>query len=155
IRADPVRYVGLMPKKLGFTFDHESFPVEYLHEADPDRWPEPRRRSSRELLSGFHRILLTIAAFAVVSRKPPSNAGYIAQASGFAVIVAVVAYGWSSDKNPFYLLAIAIGVLGLAPLPGAPPRGPALLWAILAVVGTLVTHAVFFGEDRYHIVVTP
>src|SRR5205807_3998377 len=66
ILADPVRWLGLVPKKLGFTFDHESFPIEYLHEADPDRWPEDRRRTGRAVLSGTHRALLTAAAFSIV-----------------------------------------------------------------------------------------
>ena len=38
---------------------------------------------------------------------------------------------------------------------GRPAFPPALLLGV-ALLGTLpVTHAVFFGEDRYHIVVTP
>ena len=32
---------------------------------------------------------------------------------------------------------------------------PALLLPLSLLATTLVTHAVFFGEDRYHMVVTP
>jgi hypothetical protein len=60
-----------------------------------------------------------------------------------------------SSPSPFYVLAVAIAILGWLAVPGAPPRGPVMRWALLSVLGTLVTHAVFFGEDRYHIVVTP
>jgi hypothetical protein len=40
-------------------------------------------------------------------------------------------------------------------LPGAPPRNAALLGVVALALTTLVTHAVFFGEDRYHLVATP
>ena len=33
--------------------------------------------------------------------------------------------------------------------------GPVTRWALFCLGATLVTHAVFFGEDRYHIVVMP
>src|SRR6185503_1477867 len=42
IFADPVRWLALIPKKLGQTYDHESFAIEYLREADPASWPEDR-----------------------------------------------------------------------------------------------------------------
>jgi len=49
IRAIP--HAGsLVPANSG-SRSTESFPVEYLHEADPDRWPEARRQSGRALLS--------------------------------------------------------------------------------------------------------
>ncbi len=60
IAAAPLRWLSLAPLKLGQTFDHESFAIEYLHEADPDSWPEARRVAARELLTAFHRLLLAI-----------------------------------------------------------------------------------------------
>jgi len=73
IVKDPVRWLGLVPKKLGYTFDHESFQIEYLHEADPDRWPESRRTSGRALLTAAHRALLTLAALGLVLRRARSR----------------------------------------------------------------------------------
>jgi hypothetical protein len=63
IRRDPLRFLGLVPKKLGYTFDHESFQVEYLHEAKPAAWPDDKRAKGRDLLSNVHRVLLVVAAF--------------------------------------------------------------------------------------------
>ena len=40
-------------------------------------------------------------------------------------------------------------------LPGAPANGRALGYAAFAVATVALTHAVFFGEDRYHVVATP
>ncbi len=156
IRSDPLRWLGLVPKKLAYTFDHESFQVEYLHEADPDRWPEERRRKGRGWLTGAHRALLTAAAFAIVPRPASLRKGARpVLALGLGLIVGALALAaWLLDSEPFYLLAVAIAVLGwVRKKPAA--VGPVMRWALLSLLGTLVTHAVFFGEDRYHIVVTP
>ena len=39
--------------------------------------------------------------------------------------------------------------------PGRPASPPALLLGVALLATTAITHAVFFGEDRYHMVVTP
>jgi 4-amino-4-deoxy-L-arabinose transferase-like glycosyltransferase len=154
IRSDPGRWLGLIPKKLGFTFDHESFPIEYLHEADPDRWPEERRRSGRAWLTAAHCLLLTCAVFMAIPFTLLRQ-GRLARALGATVVGALMLVVWTREPSPFYVLAVAVAVLGWFRLPGGPPRGPVTRWALLSLVGTLVTHAVFFGEDRYHIVITP
>ncbi len=150
IRADPTRWLGLVPAKLGFTFDHESFPIEYLHEADPDRWPEERRRNGRAVLSFTYRALLTAASFAIVpiTRAPWTQRDRVRTFAFAAVAVGLAALAWFRDDAPFYLLAVAISVFWSF-------SGPVLRWAQLSLLGTVVTHAVFFGEDRYHVVVTP
>jgi len=155
IRADPMRWLGLVPKKLSYTFDHESFQVEYLHEADPDRWPEERRRVGRGWLTAAHRLLLTTAAFSIVPRPSFVRKG-LAPTLALGLIVAAVALAaWYRDDDPFYLLAVSTALLGLLAAPRWTAPGPVLRWALLSLSGTLITHAVFFGEDRYHIVVTP
>lgn len=45
--------------------------------------------------------------------------------------------------------------LGALPLPLSPPKGPVWRWIALSLASVIVTHAIFFGEDRYHIVITP
>jgi 4-amino-4-deoxy-L-arabinose transferase-like glycosyltransferase len=148
IRDDPARWLALVPKKLAFTFDHESFQVEYLHEADPDRWPEERRRKGRGLLSAAHRALLTTAAFSFVPAPPWSRKRMPWALALAALAIGLSALAWLSDDSPFYLVAVACSIFwGFS--------GPVLRWAQLSLLGTLVTHAVFFGEDRYHVVVTP
>ena len=64
----------------------------------------------------------------------------------------MAAPAWSSDASPFYLLAIAMTVVGW--LNGA-AAGPVTRWALFCLTATIVTHAVFFGEDRYHVVIVP
>ena len=155
IARDPARWLALVPKKLGFTFDHESFPIEYLHEADPDRWPEDRRRQGRALLTGAHRVLVTMAIFALFGAPPKTRSERVVTAALLLLVTALTLFAWVGKASPFYLLPLATALLGWLPLRSGRPMGPVLRWALFSVVGTLLTHAVFFGEDRYHIVVTP
>lgn len=154
IRQDPVRWLSLVPNKLGHTFDHESYPIEYLREADPDRWPEPKRVAGRVFLSGAHRILLTMAAFSVVALAGWRRRGLV-QLGALALVTGLAVFAWHSIDAPFWPLAIVIVTLGVLPLPGAPQKGPVWRWLAYSLGSVIVTHAILFGEDRYHIVVTP
>jgi len=158
IAAAPGRWLSKAPLKLAQTFDHESFAIEYLHEADPDSWPEARRVAARELLTAFHRALLAIGALAVVA-WPRWNAqarlGFFMQLGLGALVLGIASYAAFGDTHPFYLLAVIAPLVAALPIPGRPAQGAAggYLLSLLAV--TALTHVVFFGEDRYHLVVTP
>jgi 4-amino-4-deoxy-L-arabinose transferase-like glycosyltransferase len=162
IRSDFGRWLSLVPKKLGFTFDHESFPIEYLHEADPERWSEDRRRRGRAWLTGAHRLWLTMAALGVLPafgadvprRRSSSDSSRdltVALVCS-AFVLAVAVWAWGDDSSPFYLLAVAMTIVGWLTSASA---GPVTRWALFCLSATLATHAVFFGEDRYHIVIVP
>lgn len=161
IRSSPGHWLALAPKKLGQTFDHESFAVEYLHFADPDGWPEPRRVAARELLTAFHRLLLGVAALSVVTFLPLfswqklDTRALIAQLSAFSAIALFFIVGLASDQHPFFLLIIVMPVIALLHLPGRPEQGPIGRYLIALIFVTALTHILFFGDDRYHIVVTP
>jgi 4-amino-4-deoxy-L-arabinose transferase-like glycosyltransferase len=158
IAENPGHWLSLGPLKLSQTFDHESFAVEYLHEADPASWPEPRRIAARELLTLFHRALLLAAAFAVLGlprlSEPRGLAFYVQFALGLG-LVAFAAFVVTSDAHPFYWCAVLVPLIAALRLPGrALQAGPgSYLIAMLAT--TALTHVVFFGEDRYHFVLTP
>lgn len=154
IKGDPVRWLSLVPKKLGHTFDHESYPIEYLREADPDRWPEPKRVAGRVFLSGAHRVLLTLAAFSVVAFAGWRKRGLV-QLGALSLVTGLAAFAWHDIESPFWPLAVVIVALGVIPLPGAPEKGPVFRWLAYSLGSVIVTHAILFGEDRYHIVVTP
>lgn len=154
----PGRWLGLVPQKLAQTYDHESFPVEYLREADPGAWPEARRVAGRELLTGYHRILVVLAALGLVTlpeRRRLGTTGAVAQSVLAALIVAWSAHAALNDSHPFYVLVAAIPLVALARLPGAFPLGPVGRFAVGLIFVTSLTHAVFFGDDRYHLIVTP
>ena len=158
ILAAPWAWLAKSSLKLGQTFDHESFAIEYLHEADPDSWPEARRVAARELLTAFHRLLLGIAALSVVA-WPRSGAqtrpAFFAQLGLGVLVLGITAYAWLSDTHPFYPLAVLTPLLATLPIPGRPAQGDAGGYVLSLLAVTALTHVVFFGEDRYHLVVTP
>jgi 4-amino-4-deoxy-L-arabinose transferase-like glycosyltransferase len=191
IAARPWRWLALVPAKLGYTFDHESFAVEYLHEARPDAWPPATREWSREATTFAYRLLLAAAALGAVAfpvlrsgRRPadtpkghePGAAAQgareaIAQDAGglaargvrgqavqgalLAVAGALALLGMASDSPTFWPLAIFAATVPWLPLPGRPGSPPAMLLGVALLATTALTHAVFFGEDRYHMVVVP
>lgn len=157
IARDPRRWVAKVPKKLAQTYDHESFPIEYLREAAPELWPETRRRAGHQLLTGFHWLLMVAAAFSPISlvtslRRP------IAAATQSGLMLATAAYAsfcFASPEHPFFALMMMAPLIALLPFPGRPSLGPAGRYLHWLLFVTSVTHAVFFGEDRYHLVVSP
>ncbi len=173
ILKDPKRWVSLMPKKLGHTYDHESFAIEYLREANPGAWPEHRRVAGRNLLSHFHRALLIVAAFSVVGlplSERRKNAGgakeskeadnqatlaWMSQVMLGSVLVLLAGYAIVNDDHPFFWLPTLMPLLALLPLPGRPLHGGVGRYLFGLLFSTTLIHAVFFGDDRYHLVVTP
>jgi 4-amino-4-deoxy-L-arabinose transferase-like glycosyltransferase len=158
IRAHPGRWLALIPKKLGYTFDHESFAVEYLHEARDELWPEPRRADARGVLSTTHRMLLLLGCLAGVGVGREGLGSSVMRGTQMLVLTLVLGLAWyslSREQPLGWPLAIVAMVLPLLPLPGAPPRNLAMVMALGLVASVVVTHAVFFGEDRYHLVATP
>jgi hypothetical protein len=158
ILADPLRWLSLIPKKLGQTFDHESFAVEYLREADPTGWPEARRVAGRALLTVFHQMLLVAAALGLVALPSPRRVGGVGSVFQTLLLLAVLGfagYAAQSDEHPFWILPAVLPLLAIAPLPGAPPLPNVDRFLVGWIFVTTLTHAVFFGDDRYHLVVTP
>jgi len=158
ILSDPQRWQGLLPKKLAETFNHESFAFEYLHEADPVSWPEARRVAGRELASAFHRLLLLVAAFGVVAFPrfdPRDRLGSTLQGVLLLCVAAIAVRAVGSEQHPFHWLALFIAIAGLLPLPGRPALGPAGTYVVGFLLSVVFTHSLFFGEDRYHLVVSP
>ncbi len=164
IADHPWHWLGLVPAKLGYTFDHESFAIEYLHEAHPEAWPEPRRVLGRAVTTFAHRLLAMAAAFGAIAfpafrrsrargrftASPLAVQGALIAIAGILSVVAVTA-----DAPTFWPLVLMATIVPWLPLPGAPERPPAILLATSLLATTIATHAIFFGEDRYHLVVTP
>jgi 4-amino-4-deoxy-L-arabinose transferase-like glycosyltransferase len=156
IRERPMRWLSLFPAKLGYTFDHESFAVEYLHEARPDLWSEPRRSHARALTTLAHRLLLAAAALGGVAFPVQRSQSGANVQGGLLVTAALLgALAFAGDSPSFWPLAVFAAIAVWLPLPGAPPSMPALQIATSLLVTTIAAHAVFFGEDRYHVVLTP
>ncbi len=157
IKADPLSWLGKAPKKLAQTFNHESFAVGYLREADPAAWPEARQAAARSLLTTVHLLLLAASALSVVA----SPLGRLTkreqywQVGVFVLLSGLIFYGITDQQHPFHWLVVAAPLLAFAPLPGRPQLGAGgrMAWAVVLV--TALTHVVFFGEDRYHLFLSP
>jgi hypothetical protein len=157
IQQDPQAWLEKMPAKLAQTYNHEAFPIEYLREASPDLWPEGRRMAGHELLTLFHWLLMTAAALSPVAlitsaRKPVSAA---TQSVLLLATAAYASYCFASPEHPFFALMVMVPLMAALPFPGRPSLGPAGRLLLGLVFATTLTHAVFFGEDRYHLVISP
>jgi 4-amino-4-deoxy-L-arabinose transferase-like glycosyltransferase len=160
IAAAPGRWLGLVPAKLSHTFDHESFAVEYLREARPEDWPEPRRVAWRSAITALHRLLLVASplafiAFVVPKRRPAERRSLVAQGAALFVVAVAAALGMAAETPTFWPIVLGTCLLSALPLPGRPAPLAVLLLPVALLGTTALTHAVFFGDDRYHMVVTP
>lgn len=158
ILEDPMGWLSQAPKKLSQTFDHESFAIEYLHEASPAQWPEDRRRAGRELLTSFHWLLMVLASLSPIAlvTSPQRRTARVTQGALFLCVVAYVAYAAAQPPPlPLFPLMVMAPLLSFLPFPGRPPQGPVGFYVLGLLAVTTLTHAVFFGDDRYHLVVTP
>lgn len=153
IEQAPLRWLSLAPKKLAQTFDHESFAIEYVHEADPGAWPDERRAAARGLLTAAHLALLAFAALSVVA-WPIGTTRYV-QMGVLLLLGGLVLYGLLEDQHPFHWLVVAAPLLACLPLPGRPELHAFGRVAMATVALTALTHVVFFGEDRYHLFLSP
>jgi hypothetical protein len=157
IKEDPGRWLSLAPKKLAQTFDHESFAVGYLREADPGAWPDDRSQAARGLLTAAHLALLAAAALSIVA--PPlgrlRKQEQYWQIALLVLICALIFYGIADEQHPFHWLIALAPALAFLPLPGRPYLGALGRMAMAAVLITAGTHVIFFGEDRYHLFLSP
>jgi hypothetical protein len=156
IESAPRRWLALIPAKLAFTFDHESFAVEYLREARPAAWPETRRVAVRGVLTGLHRIFVAASALAFLALALRGDRRARVVQSALLAGLGLGAYAaFAADTPTFWPIVVVACVLPWLPLPGRPVAHPALLMSISLIATTALAHAIFFGEDRYHVVATP
>jgi hypothetical protein len=153
IQSDPERWLALTPKKLSFTFDHQSFAVGYLAQSDPHAWPEERRAEWRALLGTTQYALLLCAAVGALL-LPIGRRRDVLYASGLGLALALFADGLARSPTRAWPLAALLPVLAFLPPFDRRDRG-IVRYIGLAVATVVVVHAVFFGEDRFQIVTTP
>jgi hypothetical protein len=128
----------------------------YLGEADPASWPEERKAEGRAILSTAHRGLLAAAPLGLIALPTHDKIRDLAlQALALVLVVVLATHAFASDENPFWPLAVAIPVIAALRLRGGPNGSGVLGFSAFVVGSVCITHAVFFGEDRYHVVATP
>ena len=156
IVEDPWRWLGHIPDKLRHTYNHESFAVAYLAEARHGQWDRDDTWRIMNIMTALHHVLMLAAAFGLVGRfsrrRWREQWGPIAWLSAIALFAA---YALSLPERPLFWVGVLLPLIGLIRLPGAPPldRGLSYLLGLLAI--TSLTHMIFFGDDRYHLAVSP
>jgi 4-amino-4-deoxy-L-arabinose transferase-like glycosyltransferase len=64
-------------------------------------------------------------------------------------------YASSDPEHPLFWLIVVAPLLLWLPLPNAPFSGAVGFYLAGLVLSTSLTHAIFFGDDRYHMTVSP
>jgi len=156
IRRDPWTWLSRIPSKLSHTYNHESFAVAYLAEAQPTAWERDHEWRVMNLMTAFHHVLMFAAALGTVaSFSWRSWRERWPQIVIVGALLAYVAYALSLPERPLYWIGVIIPVLGVVRIRGAPPLNPGLLYLFGLLAVTSLTHMIFFGDDRYHLAVSP
>jgi hypothetical protein len=158
ILSAPVHWLSLVPKKLRHTYNHESFATGYLAEANPAAWPESRRAFWREKMTLFHHVLMfatCLAVFRIVAVRRFADRAFWVQFAGIVGVAAFARWALLQPEPPLYWLISVVPFFALLPLPGSKSLGSIERFLFTLVIMTTLTHAVFFGDDRYHLTVTP
>lgn len=158
IRRDLGRWLALIPRKLHYTLDAEWFPINYLREARPDLVSADAHVAWGKALTAMLHLLVVVAALAALGvprRSQSTPAAYALQLALLVGLLALAVRCLDPREPSVWPLGVAACVLPFLPLPGAPRRTAGERGAAAIILTTLVTHAIFFGEDRYHLVATP
>jgi 4-amino-4-deoxy-L-arabinose transferase-like glycosyltransferase len=156
IKRDPWTWLARIPDKLRHTYNHESFAVAYIAEADPSEWDRDHTWRVMNVMTSLHHVLMLAAALGMVARF--SRQRWREQWGPIALLVAIalfVAYALSLPERPLFWVGVLIPVIGLIRLPGAPPLSDGLGYLLGLLAITSLTHMLFFGDDRYHLAVSP
>jgi len=148
LRQKPRALAQPAPLKLSQTFDHESFAIEYLREADPRVGPSRRAPRGPGAADGVSpraagvRGLRRGRAVRVGEQKQALFSPLGLRRACFWVSGLYAAF---SDTHPFYLLPSIAPFAALLELPGRPAQSkPRLLFALLAAHGA--DAVIFLGK---------
>lgn len=159
IRREPEKWLARTPLKLSHTYNHESFAIAYLAEAQPGSWDQQQKWRLMNVMTAFHHLLMAAALLGVVARfSLRGGAGRSGPWSQIAIVVGLLLFGvyaLTLPGRPLFWIGVAIPVIGLLRLPGAPPLSSGLVYLLGLLAITSLTHVVFFGDDRYHLAISP
>ena len=145
IAEHPFRWLGLVPQKLGMTFDYGTASAYYLSASNPRLIEEPQK----VVIGGLELLgqrLLVLGALLAAARAPGPRKRARRILAVASAIVALTPLGWVGWIG----LVAVLALLGRELL-GHPPA----LFAFGSVLATALTHAMFFGASRYALVCLP
>jgi 4-amino-4-deoxy-L-arabinose transferase-like glycosyltransferase len=156
IQENPWRWLSRIPDKLRHTYNHESFAVAYLAEAHGDEWKRDPTWRVMNTMTSLHHLLMLAAAFGMIARFPLARwRQQWGPVLWIAAIALFAAYALSLPERPLFWVGVSIPIIGLVRLPGAPPMNHGLRYLLGLLAVTSLTHMIFFGDDRYHLAVSP
>ncbi|MCS6899172.1 MAG: hypothetical protein NZX77_05300, partial [Polyangiaceae bacterium] len=142
IWEDPGRWLGLVPAKLGATFDYCGAGPWYLHEAAPGVVSQERKVQAGVVETVVRRLML-LGALAGLAR---GQGGVGKLLGGLGGVLALTRSGWMA-----YVVLTVLAAVRWGRDRRCFPAG-----ALVGVLGTtLLVHGVFFGAGRYGLVVSP
>jgi len=110
---------------------------------------------TNERQAGARRARRALDAWLEPVRQVRLTAGLVVQGGLLVVIGGWTWWALAQPQSPVFWLIVAAPLLALLPLPGAPRRGAVAFYAWGVVLMTSVTHGIFFGDDRYHLTISP
>lgn len=154
IAGDPLRWLRLIPVKLSHTFDHESFAAAYIAEKKPELLPPERKTQLATITTGLHAAGLVAAVLGLV--RNPSTARPRMRASDAVLFLALAGLILlQTGQTPPHAWPLAVLLSCVWFLPRSFGYEFEVRWVSGLMFTLVVTHAIFFGEDRYHMVIAP
>jgi hypothetical protein len=145
IAAHPARWLGLVPQKLGVTFDYGTAAAHYLSTSNPALVAD-RAKLELGAVELFGQRVLLVAAVSGLGLAAGPGRLLRRRLAPVAVALSLVPFAWVG----WLVLVLEGALFGRALL-----RLPSALLAVSLVAATALTHAVFFGGGRYALVCLP
>jgi hypothetical protein len=142
IYQQPLRWAGLIPRKLGATFDTAAIASGYLRESNPSALTEPAKAVLAVLETAWQRVVVALALGALVRTPGPRFRLRL----GLGVLAGLGLFCRAAWPSYLGLVAIA------AALGRRLVTHPQACIVAGSVAVTAATHAIFFGADRYAMV---
>ena len=144
IRRSPGRFLALVPKKLATTFDYAGAAGWYLHASNGTAFDDTDKIVLGAVETVWERLVLLLGLAALAGSGPRRKTRLVVLiASGAALLVRSA---WVTHIG----ICIAALLHGRRLL-----ERPAAALAVATVLGTALTHAIFFGAGRYSLVCFP
>lgn len=145
VRERPLRWLGLVPKKLEHTFEYCGAAGWYLESSHRESFPESAKLALGVIETTFQRALLLFGLWGAARVPGPRRSPrQVLAALGTALVL-----------MPFAWLASVLLVVSALLLGRRLASEPVLALGVAALGATMLTHAVFFGAGRYSLVVFP
>jgi hypothetical protein len=145
IRRDPLRWLGLVPRKLAVTFDYAGAAGWYLHSSNAAAFDD-RDKIALGVIETIWQRVVVLLGLAAVSLAP----GPRVLARRGALVAGAASLFTRSAWVGHVALVVDVLLLGKRAVDF---RVAAI--AASALLVTIVTHAVFFGAGRYSLVCFP